>query len=138
MNNQENGGWAQVPVTDIREEMMMHTDDPDDDLAFFSLLDRVIFLKYENVDHYFSEVSGKEPEDLPMAGNKWFTVYDSSPLHGLRLTPANEYNILEVAHSDTHIYFAISAFGSSFASALTEYVRVPYSPPELVSRFLSK
>ena len=125
MKNQENGGWAQVPVTDIREEMMMHTDDPDDDLAFFSLLDRVIFLKYENVDHYFSEVSGKEPEDLPMAGNKWFTVYDSSPLHGLRLTPANEYNILEVAHSDTHIYFAISAFGSSFASALTEYVRVP-------------
>ena len=125
MKNQENGGWAQVPVTDIREEMMMHTDDPDDDLAFFSLLDRLIFLKYENVDHYFSETSGKEPEDLPMAGNKWFTVYDSSPLHGLRLTPANEYNILEVAHSDTHIYFAISAFGSTFASALTEYVRVP-------------
>ena len=125
MNNQENGGWAQVPVTDIREEMMMHTDDPDDDLAFFSLLDRLIFLKYENVDHYFSETSGKEPEDIPMAGNKWFTVYDSSPLHGLRLTPANEYNILEIAHSDTHIYFAIGAFGSTFASALTEYVRVP-------------
>jgi len=125
MKNQVKGNWLQLPVTDIREEMMMHTDDPDDDLAFFSLLDRVIFLKYENVDHYFSEVSGKEPEDLPMAGNKWFTVYDSSPLHGLRLTPANEYNILEVAHSDTHIYFAISAFGSSFASALTEYVRVP-------------
>ena len=134
MKNQVKGNWLQLPVTDIREEMMMHTDDPDDDLAFFSLLDRVIFLKYENVDHYFSEVSGKEPEDLPMAGNKWFTVYDSSPLHGLRLTPANEYNILEVAHSDTHIYFAISAFGSTFASALTEYVKVPYSPPELVSR----
>ena len=125
MKNQVKGNWVQLPVTDIREEMMMHTDDPDDDLAFFSLLDRLIFLKYENVDHYFSEVSGKEPEDLPMAGNKWFTVYDSSPLHGLRLTPANEYNILEVAHSDTHIYFAISAFGSTFASALTEYVRVP-------------
>ena len=125
MKNQVKGNWLQFAATDIREEMMMHTDDPDDDLAFFSLLDRLIFLKYENVDHYFSEVSGKEPEDLPMAGNKWFTVYDSSPLHGLRLTPANEYNILEVAHSDTHIYFAISAFGSSFASALTEYVRVP-------------
>ena len=130
MNNQEKGNWVQLPVTDIREEMMMHTDDPDDDLAFFSLLDRLIFLKYENVDHYFSETSGKEPEDIPMAGNKWFTVYDSSPLHGLRLTPANEYNILEVAQSDTHlatgyIYFAISAFGSTFASALTEYVRVP-------------
>ena len=125
MKNQVKGNWLQLPVTDIREEMMMHTDDPDDDLAFFSLLDRVIFLKYENVDHYFSEVSGKEPEDLPMAGNKWFTLYDSSPLHGLRLTPANEYNILEVAHFDTHIYFAISAFGSTFASALTEYVKVP-------------
>ena len=125
MKNQKNGGWIQLPTVEFREEMMMHTDDPDDDLAFFSLLDRVIFLEYKDVEHYFSETSGKEPEDLPMAGNKWFTVYDSSPLHGLRLTPANEYNILEVAHSDTHIYFAISAFGSTFASALTEYVKVP-------------
>ena len=125
MNNQEKGNWVQLPTVEFREELQMHTEDLDDHLAFFSLLDRVIFLEYKDVEHYFSETSGKEPEDLPMAGNKWFTVYDSSPLHGLRLTPANEYNILEVAHSDTHIYFAISAFGSTFASALTEYVKVP-------------
>jgi len=125
MNNQEKGNWVQLPTVEFREELQMHTEDLDDHLAFFSLLDRVIFLEYKDVEHYFSETSGKEPEDLPMAGNKWFTVYDSSPLHGLRLTPANEYNVLEIAHSNTHIYFAISAFGSTFASALTEYVKVP-------------
>ena len=133
MNNQENGGWLQLPTVEFRKELGMNQDANwvNDDLAFFSLLDRVIFLKYRDVDHYFSEVSGNEPEDLPMAGNRWFTVYNSSPLHGLRLTPANEYNVLEIAHSNTHIYFAISAFGSTLASALTEYVRVPYYTKDL-------
>ena len=132
MNNQEKGNWVQLPTAEFRKDLGMNQDANwvNDDLAFFSLLDRVLFLRYKDVDHYFSETSGKEPEDLPMAGNKWFTVYDSSPLHAWRFTPTDQYNLLEVAYSGTHLYFAISAFGSRFSSALTEYVKVPYSRPE--------
>ena len=132
MNNQEKGNWVQLPTAEFRKDLGMNQDANwvNDDLAFFSFLDRVLFLKFKDVEHYFSEVSGKEPEDLPMAGNKWFTVYDSSPLHAWRFTPTDQYNLLEVAYSGTHLYFAISAFGSRFSSALTEYVKVPYSRPE--------
>ena len=132
MNNQEKGNWVQLPTAEFRKDLGMNQDANwvNDDLAFFSLLDRVLLLKFKDVEHYFSELSGSEPEDLPMAGNKWFTVYDSSPLHAWRFTPTDQYNLLEVAYSGTHLYFAISAFGSRFSSALTEYVKVPYSRPE--------
>ena len=134
MNNQENGGWEQVPVSQIKEDLLMSVEDSNsnNDPEFFSLLNRLIFNEYKEVGYYFIETSeGPKPEDIP---TKWSLVYDSSPLHGLRLTPANEYSLLKVASSNGHLYFAISAFGSTFASALTEYVKVPYSPPELVSR----
>ena len=136
MNNQEKGNWVQLPTAEFRKDLGMNQDANwvNDDLAFFSLLDRVLFLKFKDVEHYFSEVSGSEPEDLPMAGNKWFTVYDSSPLHAWRFTPTDQYNLVEVAYSGTHLYFAISAFGSRFSSALTEYVKVPYTASEFLNK----
>jgi len=136
MNNQEKGNWVQLPTVEFRKDLLNGAalPSPKDDLAFFSLLDRVLFLKFKDVEHYFSEVSGSEPEDLPMAGNKWFTVYDSSPLHAWRFTPTDQYNLVEVAYSGTHLYFAISAFGSRFSSALTEYVKVPYTASEFLNK----
>jgi len=136
MKNQVNGGWVQLPTVEFRKDLLNGAalPSPKDDLAFFSLLDRVLFLKYEDIEHYFSELSGNEPEDLPMAGNKWFKVYDSSRLHGLRLTPTDQYNLLEVAYSGTHLYFAISAFGSRLSSAFTEYVKVPYTASEFLNK----
>ena len=123
MKNQENGGWVQEPTAEIKEDLLMSVEDSNSDPEFFSLLNRLIFNEYKEVGYYFIETSeGPKPEDIP---TKWSLVYDSSPLHGLRLTPANEYSLLKVASSNGHLYFAISAFGSSFASALTEYVRVP-------------
>jgi len=122
MNNQKNGGWVQLPTAEIKEDLLMNVEGPNNDPEFFSLLNRFIFNEYKEVGYYFIETSeGPKPEDIP---TKWLLVYDSSPLHGLRLTPADEYSLLKIAYSGTHLYFAISAFGSTFASALTEYVKV--------------
>jgi len=70
--------------------------------------------------YYFSETHEHErPEEL-----------DSLEYKRLYYTPldfyykAGEYNSIDVAYTKEYTYYAISLHGCSFASALTEYVRV--------------
>ena len=73
--------------------------------------------------YYFSEThEHEEPEDIPPYGEHlWKTVYYTPlPLY----YESGEYNIIQVAYTEDYIYYAISLHGSSFASALTEYVRI--------------
>ena len=73
--------------------------------------------------YYFSEThEHEEPEDIPPHDKDvWKTVYYTPlPLY----YDSGEYNIIQVAYTEDYIYYAISLHGSSFASALTEYVRI--------------
>jgi len=71
--------------------------------------------------YYFNEVhDSPEPEDLENLDWKrlYYTPVDFYYKSG-------EYNSIDVAYTDGFTYYAISLHGSSFCSALTEYVRVP-------------
>lgn len=75
--------------------------------------------------YYFSELHDHEqPEDIPVRGHvdSWTKVY---------YTPndlfydTGQYNSIDTASTKDYVYYAISLNGSSLASALTEYVRIP-------------
>ena len=70
--------------------------------------------------YYFSEVHTHErPEELDSLEFKrvYYTPVDFYHKSG-------EYNCISVAYTEDYTYYAISLHGCSFASALTEYVRV--------------
>jgi len=70
--------------------------------------------------YYFSEThEHDEPEELEDFEYK--TVY-YTPLDFYY--ESGEYSRVEVAYTEDYAYYAISLHGCSFASALTEYVRV--------------
>jgi len=77
--------------------------------------------------YYFIEThEHDEPEDIPeYAKGVWERVYYTPmPFY----YESGEYNSIDVAYSrsktEDYTYYAISLHGCSFASALTEYVRV--------------
>lgn len=91
--------------------------------------------KAEEYGYYFSEVhEHKRPEDIP---TQWSTVY-YSPVH--HYYDSGEYNIIETASTKDYVYYSISLHGSSFASALTEYVKIatPNGRAKLNDAYLSK
>tara|TARA_R110002073_G_scaffold179269_2_gene337786 strand:+ start:11052 stop:11432 length:381 start_codon:yes stop_codon:yes gene_type:complete len=70
--------------------------------------------------YYFSEIHEHDkPEELNNLEYKrvYYTPVDFYYMSG-------EYNIITTRSTEDYTYYAISLHGSSFASALTEYVRV--------------
>ena len=75
--------------------------------------------------YYFSEVHGGDrPRDVPTEYEDWREVYHTPAPYYCK---SGEYNTIDVSSTDKivdYVYYAISVHGSSFQSALTEYVRV--------------
>ena len=70
--------------------------------------------------YYFSETHEHDkPEDIPEG--VWKRVY-YTPLDFYY--ESGEYNIINTVSTKDYVYYSISLHGSSFSSALTEYVRV--------------
>ena len=76
-------------------------------------------------DYYFSETHTHErPEELDdLKYNRVY--YTPLPLYH----QSGEYNCIDVAYTEDYVYYAISLHGCSFASALTEYVRIARNKP---------
>ena len=83
----------------------------------------------QELSYHFRECDGHDDEhydwvtrDLPEDA-KWYTVYNSCDFP---VSDGGSYSIIEVARGKNNcFYLALSLGGSSFASALTEYFRVP-------------
>ena len=78
---------------------------------------------------YFSENGTSDEVEIELEQMKWHTIYDSCNMPILDCESG--YNIIQVAFpKNGYYYLAVSLNGSWGASALTEYVKVPYPPFE--------
>tara|TARA_Y100001951_G_scaffold47871_1_gene37775 strand:+ start:30 stop:461 length:432 start_codon:yes stop_codon:yes gene_type:complete len=75
--------------------------------------------------YYFSEVHEHDKPtdipDVPRGEDGWRVVYDT-PLALYHST--GEYSLICYTNTEEYSYYSISLHGSSFQSALTEYVRI--------------
>ena len=123
MTNVIKDGWEIIPADSktglFMKENWMYNEGPakqEQDILHDMLK---LFIPGE-YGYYFSEThEHDEPEELEDFEYK--TVY-YTPLDFYY--ESGEYSRVEVAYTEDYAYYAISLHGCSFASALTEYVRV--------------
>jgi|TARA_R110001583_G_scaffold2282_1_gene16815 hypothetical protein len=116
-------GWEIIP-SDAKEGLFMEEMWVEEEQQIIH--DMLKLFIPEEYGYYFSEThEHDEPEDIPhgedVTGSVWKRVY-RTPLPLYHET--GEYNCIDVAYTEDYTYYAISLHGCSFASALTEYVRV--------------